>query len=430
MLDNLLAGKAIGRLTASLFRLLGRPFEFVTFLLNGVQSVLMRFAVPTMDEVVSRVPRHLMAKWVGVNDRMVMLNAFQGEYTCNPKYIAEELIRRDLPYEIVWVLRGASRGPYPPELTFARNGSADFFRYAAKAKVIVQNGHNLQRVGVVKKPDQFVIQTWHGSLGLKRLEGAGGDQEFYEKMQELGAAETDYTISNSTFEDEIFESTYFSGVDVWKHGHARNDILFDHSPETATHLRRKALSRLRIEDSGQKFLLFAPTHADSIDRAFGNLDFERLRQGLSEKFGGEWSFLIRTHARDRKRAKSWLAGLPTYCHDASLYPDIQELLVVADVGLTDYSSWISDYILTRKPGFLFGVNLEEYNQARGFYFDLESETPFTFATNNSGLLANIEAFDQASYEARIDTFLEACACVDDGHAAARIVDGIEKLMAS
>jgi CDP-glycerol glycerophosphotransferase len=113
---------------------------------------------------------------------------------------------------------------------------------------------------VAKNTGQYWIQTWHGSLGLKRLEGAGRDDRFYNEMRALQSRQTDFLISNSQFEDDVFDKTYWPGVPVLKLGHARNDILFDRSTETAGDLRRKVLTRLNVTDTGQNFLLFAPTH--------------------------------------------------------------------------------------------------------------------------------------------------------------------------
>lgn len=416
--------KAVNYLFRVIYILL-RMVELVFKLLNAllVQVIFIR-----IDHALSRIAKWSLTKTIRVDNRTIMLTTMQGEYADNIKYICDELLRRKLPYNIIWVLRGAALGPYPPELHFVKDDSVDYYRMAAKSKIIIQNGHSLQKDSVQKRKNQYWMQTWHGSLGLKRLEGAGGDKRFYEKMKRLDSRQTNFIITNSKFEDDVFSSTYWPGVPILKLGHARNDILFDASKKTATYLRKKILKRLNIPDSNQKFLLFAPTHDDkNLNQAFGNIDFDKLRDTLSSKFGGTWDILIRTHNNNKRQSSRWLSGLPLYCYNASFYPDMQELLVLADVGLTDYSSWISDYILTRKPSFLFGVNVKKFNMTRGFYFNLE-HTPFTMATNNAELMENIANFNQKEYEKKIDKFLTECKSIDDGKASARIVDKIEELM--
>ena len=428
MINKLITGEYFTIFTNRVFRVVYVILSIIEILFKILNKGLVIVFSSRTDSFLSKFAKWYLTKKVKVDDNTIMLTTMQGEYTCNPKYICEELLRRKLPYKLIWVLRGASLGPYPPELEFVKDESIEYFRAAAKAKVVVQNGHALQRNNVQKSKKQYWIQTWHGSLGLKRLEGAGGDEKFYNKMRKLDTKQTDYLISNSKFEDDVFNSTYWPDVPILQLGHARNDILFNKSKQTASELRTKILKRLDIEDKGQKFLLFAPTHDDkNLDQAFGNIDFDNLRDTLGSKFGGTWEILIRTHNSNKRQSSKWLAGLPLYCRNASFYPDMQELMLLADIGLTDYSSWICDYILTRKPSFLYGANIKKYNATRGFYHKIE-DTPFSMATTNLELLDNISNFKQKEYEHKIDKFLDKCACIDDGKASERIVDKIEELM--
>lgn len=413
-----------------MFRIVEIFFRTIHVGVRGIRLLVQGTLTSRADAWLSKLGKRLLANRAEVDDSSIVLVAMQGEYTCNPKYIAEEILRRKLPYRITWALRGPSVGPFPGQFHFVQHNSSDFFQAIAGAKVVVQNGHSIQRAEAQKGSSQYWLQTWHGSLGLKKLEGAGGDAKFYKRMRELDNKQTDFVLTNSTFEDEVFTNTYWSSVPKLRLGHARNDILFDRSKSTTEELRRKILDRLGIVDTGQKFLLYAPTHDDNNDSVLlSGIDIAGVRQALGKKFGGNWEFLIRTHNTSKRQSDAWLAGLPAYCHNASFYPDMQELLVLADAGITDYSSWVCDYILTNKPSFLFSTNFDAYTEQRGFYHDF-ADTPFTMATTNKGLLDNIEQFDQAVYDRKISEFLKMCGSIDDGKAASRIVDKIEELMAS
>lgn len=109
------------------------------------------------------------------------------------------------------------------------------------------------------------------------------------------------------------------------------------------------------------------------------------------------------------------------------YPDIQELMLVTTIGITDYSSWIYDYVLTRKPGFIFATDLERYNTKTGLYYPLE-ETPFPVCKSHEQLIENIEKFDNEYYLKRVEEFLDDKQSVDDGSSAKRIVDWIQTLV--
>lgn len=407
------------------------PELFTKLVLTLIRILRVSILLPVAkkaDAAFSRVGKRFLARNTKVDPEIVLFITDEKEYTCNAKYITEELLKRKLPYRIIWSIGATTRGPFPQEIEFVESGTANYFKTIAKAKVVIQNGHVMQHQRVAKNPGQFWIQTWHGSLGFKKLEGAGGMQSLFEKLRKLDMKQTDFVITNSDFEADVFNGTYWPNVPQQRLGHPRNDVLFNTSKETSEGLRTKVLNRLGIQDSDQKFLLFGPTHDDANpDQPFLNLDFNALRETLTQKFGGTWQILIRTHVRNHSKTASWLAGTPEYCVDASLYPDIRDLMVVADVALTDYSSWICDYLITRKPSFLVAGNLAQYEKSRGFYHDF-NDTPFALAGSNQELQDQIMAFDESDYNRKTEDFFARCGLMDDGHASERTADFVIDLM--
>ena len=104
-----------------------------------------------------------------------------------------------------------------------------------------------------------------------------------------------------------------------------------------------------------------------------------------------------------------------------------ELMLLADIAITDYSSWIYDFVLTRKPGFIYATDLEQYDNERGFYYKLET-TPFAIAKNNRELVNNIQNFDMDAYQAKVEEFLQGKGCVEDGKASYRVVEKIKEII--
>ena len=104
---------------------------------------------------------------------------------------------------------------------------------------------------------------------------------------------------------------------------------------------------------------------------------------------------------------------------------MQELLVAAEVGITDYSSWAYDYVITKKPLFIYATDIEKYDGTRGFYYSLET-TPFPICRNNEELHDNVVSFDQGQYLNKCDAFLEEKGCAETGEAAVKIVEFIKK----
>lgn len=147
---------------------------------------------------------------------------------------------------------------------------------------------------------------------------------------------------------------------------------------------------------------------------------------LKEKFGGDWKILVRMHP-NFVRYQNRLIPQNENIINVSEYPDIQELLVAADIAITDYSSCIFDFMLSRKPGFIYASDIKEFDNDRGFYYPLTS-TPFPVATHNEELRKNILNFDYETYKIKVEEFLKDKGCMEDGHASERTVDLIEQIM--
>jgi len=255
-------------------------------------------------------------------------------------------------------------------------------------------------------------------MGIKKLHGSADWMALSKKLKKT----TDYVVSNSTFEEEVYSTTFWQGVPVWKCGHARNDMLFD--KESFVGIREEVAEYFGI-DTDKKILLYAPTFRDNGDISCFDIDYKKLKESLEEKYGGEWVILVRMHFKNRSGVSA--LNFNSWLKDAEKYPDMQKLIAVADFGITDYSSWAYDFVLTRRPMVLYAPDIEKYQQGRGLYYPLE-ETPFPIACNNEELTEAVLSFDDKKYQPEIDKFLEARGCYEKGTAAKQIVENIKKIM--
>lgn len=113
--------------------------------------------------------------------------------------------------------------------------------------------------------------------------------------------------------------------------------------------------------------------------------------------------------------------------NATFYDDMQELIITTDFGITDYSSWIFDYMLMSKPAAILADDIADFKLSRDFYYPIES-TPFPIAETSQELIDNILSFDLDKYDAGVKDFLKERGCIEDGHASERIVDKIIELV--
>lgn len=394
-----------------------------------------------LDYLLGILARKILYSHGDVQSNKIFVMTFDDRYTCNLKYIVDEILHQELPVEIVWVAprKGKiNRENYPEGVKLVRRGSYSMHQEQATAKVWLDNALSCVWYYTPKKANQVYINTWHGSMGIKKLSGNKGWLRRARRCNKL----TDYCVTNSTFEENVFRDTFWRDVPCLTYGHPRNDILFKN--ELAQELREKVLRHILgckedLQDeqalllqeeslksaSQKKLFLYAPTFRDTGRTDFKVLDYERLKIALEKRFGGEWIILVRTHFKDRAQKMS--IQFNDWLMNASTYGDMQELLAVVDMGMTDYSSWAYDYILTKRPLFLYAPDLDLYDQGRGFYYPLES-TPFPLAKDNDELETAILGFDESRYQADVNHFLADKGCYEDGHASRRVVEKLKEVM--
>ncbi|MDO4484220.1 MAG: CDP-glycerol glycerophosphotransferase family protein [Clostridia bacterium] len=372
-----------------------------------------------------------LSRFIPVKKNQIIFVTQDDEYCCNPKFICEELLKRPEAKElkIFFTTRGESYSEYPPQVNTVVRGRMKYYLAVFSSKYIVVNSVLFTKVPFTIKKSQVMIQTWHGSLGIKRF----GEADYktsteWVKAAKYCGAHTNYIISNSTFEDFVYRDTFWKDTPIWQYGHPRNDFFFEQYEQMRKDLRNQFADAFGLPRD-RRFVLYAPTFRDSKDLSFYELDVPRLLQALKEKFGGEWTFLFRLHPTMRRL----IFETPIYqtddvnVIDASNYHDMQELMTFADVAITDYSSWIYDYIMLRRPGFIYATDVKDYETERGFYYPLK-ETPFAIAQNMDELCDAIQAFDDAAYQAEVEAFIAGKGCMDDGQASRRTVDSLLEIM--
>lgn len=370
-----------------------------------------------LDYILASIVRQIVYRAPAPKENKVFFMTYDFKFTDNQSYIAQEFLRRKVSVDLVWVVKD-KKTPMPKGVRKVLYRSFNMFEEMNTSKIWVDNALNCVWDNMPKQKDQYYFNTWHGSMGIKRLSGSGVWLHRAKRCRKR----TDYCVTNSTFEEKVFEETFWKGVPCLKYGHARNDLLFDESKQESLH--EKVCKKLKVP-AESKLFLYAPTFRDDGDMSFLSMDYHEIQRTLEEKFGGQWVVLIRLHFKNRAHSKK--IRYDEKVVNASGYPDMQELMAAVDMGCTDYSSWAYDYVLTRRPLILYAPDVRKYSGSRGFYYSLE-ETPFPIARNTEEMQEKLRSFDMAKYQADCEQFLLDKGCYEDGHAAERIVDKMLELM--
>ena len=342
-------------------------------------------------------------------NKIFFFSYYGNQYGCSPKYISEYLVKNyPNKYDIVWQFNNVQANKDISGIRMVKTMSLKYFYELCTAKVVVTNYRTTDFFK--KRKNQYYIQTWHSSLRLKQIEKDAEDSlpKNYLEMAKKDSTKCDLLLSGCKFSTDIFKRAFWYDGEIFEHGTPRSDMLFKKNRE----LNVKVKERLGIS-SDKSIILYAPTFrkGDSLD--VYNVNYQGVLSALKKKFGGEWVFLVRLHPHLISRSKELVYGNNVI--DATSYDDIQELLSVTDVLISDYSSLMFDFALTERPCFLYVPDLEEYiKNDRRLYFDIK-ELPFIYTLNNDELIDEIDKFDNSNYKNRLDNFAEKVGSFEDGN---------------
>jgi len=356
-----------------------------------------------------------------IKKNKVIATAFGGiRYGDNQKPMLEALHEMCPEVDIIWVKRHGYEYELPAWVRCVRARTVRWIYEYATARIWIDNC--LIPDYFRKRKGQLYIETWHGGLGVKKVFGdaQSRDTQKHKKLYEGMAKLADVFISNSDHLSAIYRNALCYNGPIWKCGYPMNDILFTENPQ----ITEKVKKALNIPATN-KIFLYAPTHRDKfvtegrVDDSVFFSSFTDLRQSLSQKFGGEWTILLRWHQGQMKMLSG--TTIPSNVVNATSYPDMQELLMATDVMMSDYSSCIFDAAMRRIPCFIYASDYDEYRTYRGVYYEME-ELPFPYAKNNDELEQNVRTFELEDYLKKWDAFAARMGLNETGHAAKDIAE--------
>lgn len=362
----------------------------------------------------------LLYRALPVQKNKVVFTSFYGRGASdNPKAIVDELAKRPEQLDIVWLAKDTAHAGVPEGVRVVPYDTPAAIREMSTAKVWVDNCRKGARN---KKKGQYYMQTWHG-FALKRIERDVADKlntpenAAYAEYAKRDSAQIDAIISNSTFMTKIYQESFWYHGPVLEYGSPRNDLLVHPSADA-----RKTIAKALHLPEDCRYIMYAPTfRADHSLDAY-NLDYHAACHACEQRFGGKWIMLVRLHPGVMQLAKD-LKFDNQVTFDATAFDDMQLLLSACDAVITDYSSLMFDFALTRRPCFQFATDIDAYKTDRNFYFPID-ETPFPLAKSNAEMVQHILDFDDAAYQKDWDAFYEKMGFCEDGQATQRCVQWI------
>lgn len=344
------------------------------------------------------------------DDYVLFLSSSRDSLTGNFQFVHEEIKKRK-KYSINCVLKSSLKERY------SLKQKIRLLYLISISKYIYLDDFYPMIYALKLRKGTELIQLWHAMGAYKRVG--------YSRMNKVGGPKSDslthknYTgtiVSSESIRKNYAEAFGISIDKVHALGIPRTDIFFDKKYESAI---REELYNKYPSLKDKKVILFAPTFRGNGQKtAYYNFDWFDLNK-FKEEFKNDYVCIFKLHP--------FIKNVPDYDFenddfylDLSGEREINDLLFVTDILITDYSSVIFEYSFFKKPVVFYMPDLDDYKNSRDFYYPLEYYTYGPIAKSFKNLIKCIK--EEKTDNEKIKKFNEMFCSSCDGKSTKRVVD--------
>ena len=308
---------------------------------------------------------------------------------------------------------------------FEKNGDFEYFFFnknnlsiknlkkLSKSKYIFLNDNFVAMAYMDFHPDTIITQLWHAPGAFKKFGASNNDDKNEIDLIKKSNEKVTYLINTSKNISKFYEEAFqIDKSKIKSFGIPRMDYYF----KNHMNLREKFDEKYPIA-KGKKIILYTPTFRNNEEdnNIFNFLDLDEFNKHL----GQEYILALRLHPKIREFYKNDIHSKYDYVN-VSDYESEQELLLISDLLISDYSSVVIEFATLNKPIILFTYDFDRYlNDDRGFYFDFKKDAPGSIVSSSEELIYTIE---NNLFENDNSKFLESQFDYIDGEASQRIVE--------
>lgn len=345
--------------------------------------------------------------------KLVVYDSYWGQQTtCNPLAIYHGLLEVG-GYSHVWPLTHPASVEGIDKRHVIKHGSLKALKAMATASHLITNVNFPD--WYIKRSGQKVLQTHHGTpykyMGLdirRTIPNAMNWKKFAQRVSVW-----DFAVSSNPYSTAVWRRAMPMNYRVIETGYPRNDIFYRADPHQLAGIK----SELRVPD-GKKVILYAPTFLDW-DQTTDHFEIIKL---IAESLGPDWSVLYRLHHLSKRGVS---ADVPRAI-DVSSYPQANEVCLISDLLITDFSSIVFDYANMGRPAILLLERVEEYREKRGLYMSPAEASPGLICTSLPELATQLKEREFEGEEARRNAalFRNRFCPWDDGRATERVIEAV------
>lgn len=354
-----------------------------------------------------------LLKGTKVRENRIFFESFHGEkYSDSIKVLYEYMKTKRNDMQYVWVYNKEECPIKGDNLIIVKRNTLKYFYYNATSKYWVTNSHRNRHIA--PKKNQIYMMIWHGVGAFKKF---GADikrpKEVLEDLRNDGNNITYLVCSSENIKSIYSGALCIDQNKIYPYGLPRNDIFYDEDK-----LRRIKNKYKDMFPQNKKIILYAPTHRAAEKEFDFKLDVNKLYKELND----EYILLIKSHYFISEEIQID-DKLKEFVYDVSYYDDIQELLVISDILITDYSSVFYDFGFQKnKPVLFYAYDKDEYiKNWGGFYKEYDSYVPGPILYSTDELaeaIKNKEILKNASE--RLEDFMQDYDDYKDGKSTERV----------
>lgn len=306
----------------------------------------------------------LWGKFLPMDDKLVVFSAHSRKYNDSPKALYEFMLAHPEEYgqyKCVWALEDPANVIIPGHAKKIKSDTLEYFKTTLKAKYWI-TCVNIERSLHYKRRGCRYMNTWHGAPIKYGGNDAVGRQDYDFSSVDVYSYASEFELSISK------HSLGFRDDACIPFGPPRNDVLYHTTEEEIISIKRRL--NLPLD---KRLILYAPTWRDSSDGGVTYtmhppIDMNKFESSLNK----DYVLLMRTHQYTNN-----LLGIEfdDFCRDFCSYPDVNDLLKVSDILISDYSAIIADFSIFERPVLCFAYDYEDFKKSRGLYLDYSKDMP-------------------------------------------------------
>lgn len=352
------------------------------------------------------------------NSKIFFTSESRSKISGNLVYIYEELLTRSLSLDVVFDFRD-KKTTKPSTLKFIRLA----YHCATSKFIIIDDFYaKLYKLRIRKKAN--FMQVWHAVGAFKQFGYARvGLPDGYQKNAYNHKNYSQVIVNSRNIVDIYAKSFGVSTDKILPLGVARTDFFFN------TSLMKRAETNFYNsypQLQNKKIIMFAPTFRGGGQmKAFYPMEWIDLATIYHHIKNTNYIFAFKFHPYVKEKVDI-PPHMTDYFIDLSEYREINDLLVVSQVLITDYSSTIFEYALLGRKLLFFAPDLAEYDMNRSFYFDYRTFVPGNIHQKIGSLIK--DAIDENFSSELINEFSNKFFDYKDGKSSKRAVDYIVKEM--